>query len=59
MTFNPDRTEVLMISNMSIPHININFNNQAIPIIDSHKHLAVSFIQNDKWNTHIDNIMKT
>ena len=32
--------------------------NQAIPIVDSHKHLGVTFSLNSKWNTHIDNIIK-
>jgi hypothetical protein len=43
MSFNPDKTEIMLFSNTDIPEFNFTFNERTIPIINSHKHLGVTF----------------
>ena len=49
MSFNPDKTEILIFSNHSIPE-NIDFfsNGKSVPITTSHKHLGVTFSNDAK-----------
>ena len=50
MSFNPDKTEIMIFSNHSIPE-NIDFisNGKSVPITTSHKHLGVTFSNDAKW----------
>jgi hypothetical protein len=43
MTFNSDKTEIMLFSNTNIPEFNFTFNERTIPITNSHKHLGVTF----------------
>jgi hypothetical protein len=43
MSFNPDKTEIMLFSNTDIPEFNNTFNGRTIPITNSHKHLGVTF----------------
>ena len=49
MSFNPDKTEIMIFSNHSIPE-NIDFlsNGKSVPITTSHKHLGVTFSNDAK-----------
>jgi hypothetical protein len=42
MSFNPDKTEIMLFSNTEIPELNFTFNGRTIPITNSHKHLGVT-----------------
>ena len=57
MSFNPDKTEIMLFSNTDIPEFNNTFNGRTIPITNSHKHLGVTFSSDAKWNIHIENIL--
>jgi hypothetical protein len=37
MSFNPDKTEIMLFSNTEIPELNFTFNGRTIPITNSHK----------------------
>jgi hypothetical protein len=56
MSFNPDKTEIMLFSNTDIPEFNFTFNGRTIPITNSHKHLGVTYSIDVKWNMHIENI---
>jgi hypothetical protein len=43
MSFNPDKTEIMLFSNTEIPELNFTFNGRTIPITNFHKHLGVTF----------------
>jgi len=59
MQFNPNKTEILLISNRKLDTLPVfTLNNNFIPIIEYRKHLGVIFSNDAKWNTHIDNIIK-
>jgi hypothetical protein len=57
MTFNSDKTEIMLFSNTDIPEFNFTFNERTIPITTSHKHLGVTFSSDAKWNIHVENIL--
>jgi hypothetical protein len=57
MTFNSDKTEIMLFSNTNIPEFNFTFNGRIIPITNSHKHLGVTFSSDAKWNIHVENIL--
>jgi hypothetical protein len=60
MSFNPDKTEIMIFSNRSIPkNLDFSFNGKSVPITTSHKHLGVTFSNDAKWNTHVDNIQSS
>jgi len=59
MSFNPDKTEIMLFSNTDIPEFNFTFNGRTIPITNSHKHLGVTFSSDAKWNMHIENILSS
>jgi hypothetical protein len=59
MSFNPDKTEIMLFSNTEIPELNFTFNGRTIPITNSHKHLGVTFSSDAKWNIHIENILSS
>ena len=57
MSFNPAKTEIMIFSNRSVPeNVDFSFNGNSVPITTSHKHLGVTFSNDAKWNTHLDNI---
>jgi hypothetical protein len=57
MSFNPDKTEIMIFSNRSVPeNVDFSFSGKSVPITTSHKHLGVTFSNDAKWNTHLDNI---
>ena len=57
MSFNPDKTEIMIFSNRSVPeNLDFSFNGKSVPITTSHKHLGVTFSNDAKWNNHVDNI---
>ena len=52
MPFNPDKTEIMIFSNRSVPeNLDFSFNGKSVPITTSHKHLGIV-----KCNTYVDNI---
>ena len=57
MTFNSDKTEIMLFSNTDIPEFNFTFNEKTIPITNSHKHLGVTFSSDAKWNIYVENIL--
>ena len=59
MSFNADKTEIMIFSNCEIPDFNFELNGQNIPIKNCHKHLGVTFSNDAKWNMHIENILSS
>jgi hypothetical protein len=60
MSFNPDKTEIMICSNMEIPNnLNFSFNGKLISNTSSHKHLGVTLSHDAKWSEHVENIAKT
>ena len=57
MSFNPNKTEIMLFSNSEVPELNFNFDGNNIPITNHHKHLGVTLRDDAKWSTHIDNII--
>ena len=58
MSFNPDKTEIMLFSNTDVRYnFNFTFNGNNIPITTSHKHLGVTLSCDAKWNNHIENII--
>jgi hypothetical protein len=53
MSFNPDKTEIMLFSNTEIPELNFTFNGRTIPITNSYKHLGVTFSSDAKWNIQL------
>ena len=59
MSFNPDKTEIMLFSNTDIPEFNFIFNGRTIPITKFHKNLGVTFSSDAKWNIYIENILSS
>ena len=58
MSFNPDKTEIMLFSNTDVRYnFNFTFNGNNIPITMSHKHLGITLSCDAKWNNHIENII--
>ena len=58
MSFNPDKTEIMVFSNTDIGHnFNFSLNGNTIPITTNHKHVGVTLSSDAKWNIHIENII--
>ena len=57
MSFNPEKTEIMIFSNVDTPDLAFSLNNYDIPISKTHKHLGVTFSSDAKWNNHVDNII--
>ena len=57
MSFNPDKTEIMLFSNTEIPELPFSLNDRNIPVSKSHKHLGVTLSADAKWNQHVDNIV--
>ena len=57
MSFNPDKTEIMIFCNRSVPeNLDFSVKGKSVPITTSHKHLGVTFSNDAKWNNHVDNI---
>jgi hypothetical protein len=51
MPYNPDKTEIMIFSNCSVPeNLDFSFNGKSVPITTSHRHLGVTFSNDAKWN---------
>ena len=59
MSFNPEKTEIVMFSNTPTPDLKFSLNDKEIPIMSTHKHLGVTFSSDAKWNSHIENIVSS
>ena len=60
MSFIPDKTEIMIFSDRSIlENLDFYFNGKSVPINTSHRHLGVTFNNDAKWNTHVDNIQSS
>ncbi len=59
MSFNPDKTEIMIFANTEIPALNFSLNNKNIPMTTCHKHLGVTFSNDGKWNNHVENIISS
>jgi hypothetical protein len=58
MSFNPDKTEIMVFSNTDVGYnFNFSLNGNNIPITTNHKHLGVTLSSDAKWNIHIENII--
>ena len=58
--FNPSKTEVLLISNTFIDfNMQLVMDNSVLKIVDMHKHLGVTLSSNNKWNKHVELIIKS
>ncbi|KAK3087639.1 hypothetical protein FSP39_008683 [Pinctada imbricata] len=56
VTFNPAKTDILVVSNRSVPNLNIIFGDSHPNITETHKHLGITFSSDGKWTAHINNI---
>ena len=60
MSFNPDKTEIMICSNMDLSNnLNFSFHGELISNISSHKHLDVTLSHYAKWSEYVENIAKT
>ena len=60
MSFNPDKKEIMILSNRSMPeNLYFSFIGKSVPITTSHKHLSATFSNDAKWNTYVDNIQSS
>ena len=59
MTFNPDKTDIMLFTNLEHPEINFTFEDNIISTIESHRHLGVTFSTDGKWNAQIENIVSS
>ena len=58
ITFHPQKTEVMLISNIFTDYnLEIRFDTNVLKIADAHKHLGVILSSNNKWTKHIDLII--
>jgi hypothetical protein len=49
-SFNPDKTEIMIFSNRSIPeNLDFSFNGKSVPTTTSHKHSDFSFFNDANW----------
>jgi hypothetical protein len=52
MSFNPDKTAIMIFSNRSIPeNLYFSFNGKSVPITTSYKHLGATFSNDAKGTT--------
>ena len=59
MSFNPKKTNIMIISNIILPYTpTFYLNNIQIPIVKEHKHLWVILSADAKWNYHINTLSK-
>ena len=59
VTFNPNKTEALFVSNDSnIAKPSLLFDNVPIQFVEHHKHLGLTLSSNCKWHEHINNLIQ-
>jgi hypothetical protein len=60
MSFNPDKCEVLRITNKRRNKIMANYyiHGQQLQIVDNAKYLGLTISKNLSWNNHVNNITK-
>lgn len=58
VNFNPSKTEAILFT-LRQAHLlpNLIFDGINIDFVSNHKHLGITFNENGKWQTHIDNIL--
>ena len=56
--FNPSKTKTMTITNKSVNHPPLYFNNTEVKIVDQHKHLGLMLTNNLSWSTHVNDIIK-
>jgi hypothetical protein len=54
MTFNSDKTEIMLFSNTDIPEFNFTLNERTIRITNSHKHLTILAASSCKWSSLLE-----
>ena len=53
MSFNPDKTEIMLFKNVeNSTNFNFYFDGKLIPLTSDHKHLGITFSEEAKWNKH-------
>lgn len=58
ITFNPLKTEVMMISNIFNDYnFQLKFDNTSLNLVETHRHLGVNLSSNNKWGSHINCII--
>ena len=56
VSFNPSKTDVLVISNRPTSDLDLRFGNKRLNSTQCHKHLGVTFNSEGKWSDHVNNI---
>ena len=60
ISFNPSKTEVLLISNTLIDYdMQLVMDNSVLNFVETHKHLGVTLSSNNKWSKHVELIIKS
>lgn len=59
MQFNPDKTEIMVFSNIDKENeLTFSLNDQIIPVKQNHKHLGITLSDDAKWTSHINDMIK-
>ena len=60
MSFNPDKTEIMLFKNVENSKKNyFYFDGKLIPLTSDHTHLGITFSEEAKWNKHVENLIKS
>ena len=60
ITFNPDKTNVLFISNiLDNADLNLLFDDKRLFPVSEHRHLGVTLSDDCKWSSHIDSVYQS
>ena len=59
VSFNPLKTDVLLISNRQTDVLKLKFGDTNLQITDTHTHLGITFSYDGKWSKHINNICES
>ena len=58
LVFNPLETEFMLISNIFHNYdLHLMYDNAPLSYVESHKHLGIHIVSNNKWAKHIDSII--
>jgi hypothetical protein len=59
MSFNPDKTEIMLFKNVGkATNFYFYFDGKWIPLTSDHTHLWITFSEEAKWNKHVENLIK-